>query len=228
MAGLARAAAYGGAAAAGSMAALALYRPEKFRALGAWEARTVARLRRRAASFDAQAEVAGLVADTRAGATEAARWQTQAAAGMARAKLYVAADRVRAEAAAAHATALATAQEKLPAQRTEVQVLLPGGDSYVGTAMTPSAAVASLAALAGPTASCTPDGHGTMEFASGDRYKGGFRDGAMHGRGQWEGVTGEVYVGDFAHGRRHGVGSLIGANGDTVKSGRWEDGQFVN
>ena len=67
-----------------------------------------------------------------------------------------------------------------------------------------------------------------MEFASGDRYKGGFRDGAMHGRGQWEGVTGEVYVGDFAHGRRHGVGSLIGANGETVKSGRWEDGQFVN
>ena len=101
-----------------------------------------------------------------------------------------------------------------------MEVLLPGGRNYTGTALKPP-----FWAL---DEEHVPDGYGKMLFSSGDTYAGGFSAGVMHGRGRWETATGEVYIGDFIDGKREGEGSLLDAAGRVVKQGHWSGGEYVS
>ena len=224
---LGRTALYGSATLAGFGATLHLTQPAKFEG---WvrrgdELRANARAKALALqATDPQLEASNALSGARSHVTESVRWQTVVVADMVQAQLDDTAEQLAAQAAQAAAQASSAAEEAAEAaglnsvSRTEVHVLLPGGNSYEGTALSK---VFSLAT------DCVPDGYGTMQFTSGDRYTGGFRDGAMHGRGRYETATGEEYLGEFVAGAKEGKGSMTDAAGRVVKEGRWSGGEFV-
>lgn len=222
---------YGGAAACSFGLTLQLTQPAKFNGWAAHldERRRAAQARAVALqTLSPQTEAANALSFAQSEVTGAVRWQTAVAVSMAQAQLEDtrkqiveaaedAAEVVAREAAAA-AEQAAEATGFAAVSRAEVHVLLPGGDSYEGTALAHAFSLAK---------DCVPDGYGTMQFISGDRYTGGFRAGSMHGRGHYEAATGEEYVGDYVAGAREGRGSMTDAAGRVVKQGRWSGGEFV-
>lgn len=81
-------------------------------------------------------------------------------------------------------------------------------------------------------------GQGTIAYKDGEVYSGEFRDGLRDGQGartyrdglDLEGHGHGVfrrYVGGFRHGYQHGQGIEYRADGAIVRSGLWEDGNFV-
>jgi hypothetical protein len=223
--GLGRAALYGSATCAGFAGTLKITQPAKFDAASArltkWraDAEGLAHTLRHA---DPQQEAAAAAAFVSDEVQTAARWQSMLFGDMVTSSLAATQEGLAEQAAQAQALVEEQLEELIPAEsllrRVEVQVILPGGRNYSGTA------------LKGPltlSTECVPDGYGKMLFASGDSYAGGFRDGAMHGRGRWESATGEEYVGEFTNGEREGEGSLIDAAGRVVHQGRWSGGEFV-
>ena len=68
-------------------------------------------------------------------------------------------------------------------------------------------------------------GTGTLTYANGELYRGGFSRGRRHGRGTWWQSAGEVYTGEFVDDRCHGVGELRGPDGQVIYAGRFAQGQ---
>lgn len=65
-----------------------------------------------------------------------------------------------------------------------------------------------------------PDGQGTVSFAGGDRYQGGFVAGKLEGKGTWTAADGSTYVGQWHDGKRHGIGTFQWGHGSTY-AGDW-------
>ncbi len=61
------------------------------------------------------------------------------------------------------------------------------------------------------------NGNGSIQFASGAKYSGEFKNGTMHGRGILYFTNGDKYLGDFSNQNREGDGKFIFANGNEYK-----------
>ena len=97
-----------------------------------------------------------------------------------------------------------------------------------------------------------PNGQGTVLFPNGDKYTGELKEGTQHGKGEltWTTPGGRVsyvgnwsegemhgsgtwtspdskYVGQFLKGKRHGHGTEYRADGSVLRSGTWQNGDFV-
>ena len=68
-----------------------------------------------------------------------------------------------------------------------------------------------------------PHGHGTHSSADGDRYEGEWRDGKRHGHGTFTFASGSRYEGEYRDGKAHGYGTATFGNGARVQ-GEWRDG----
>lgn len=91
-------------------------------------------------------------------------------------------------------------------------VLFPNGDKYVGELK-----------------DGTQHGKGEFTWSTPDgkfNYVGYWRDGDMHGSGTWT-TPRSKYVGQFLKGKRHGHGTEYRADGSVVRSGTWQNGDFV-
>lgn len=64
------------------------------------------------------------------------------------------------------------------------------------------------------------NGYGEVQWASGDRYEGNYRDGLYDGKGKYSYASGEVYEGEFKEDYMHGKGRMAYPNGD------WYEGDF--
>ena len=68
---------------------------------------------------------------------------------------------------------------------------------------------------------------GEVTNPNGIKYVGEFKDGKRNGQGTATLPNGGKYVGDFKDGKRSGKGIQYGPRGAIVRSGLWEDGEFV-
>eukprot|EP00357_Protocruzia_adherens_P014798 CAMPEP_0114972120 /NCGR_PEP_ID=MMETSP0216-20121206/221_1 /TAXON_ID=223996 /ORGANISM="Protocruzia adherens, Strain Boccale" /LENGTH=75 /DNA_ID=CAMNT_0002332463 /DNA_START=979 /DNA_END=1203 /DNA_ORIENTATION=- len=65
------------------------------------------------------------------------------------------------------------------------------------------------------------NGEGVFRYASGDQYRGTFRNDLRHGSGDF--TSGGYYEGEWKDDRYHNVGTLCYPNGD-VYTGGFKDG----
>ncbi len=72
-----------------------------------------------------------------------------------------------------------------------------------------------------------PNGQGTETFPDGRKYVGEFRDGQYHGQGTATYPDGRKYVGKWRAYSPNGQGTEIGHDGSILRSGNWENGNFV-
>ncbi|MDB2423615.1 hypothetical protein N9X05_16885 [Paracoccaceae bacterium] len=71
----------------------------------------------------------------------------------------------------------------------------------------------------------SPDGKGTVQYSTGDKYTGQWKSGrAKHGRGTLTWANGNKYVGEFKDDKTDGQGTLTFANGDKY-IGEFKDGK---
>jgi hypothetical protein len=76
----------------------------------------------------------------------------------------------------------------------------------------------------GQCANGKPDGSGEVVFSNGDRFKGEFRNGRIHGQGTWtSGSSGNTYTGNWFDGRRQGEGTYSWSHGSQQYVGEWVD-----
>ena len=68
-------------------------------------------------------------------------------------------------------------------------------------------------------------GPGTLTYANGEIYRGGFSRGRRHGRGTWWQGSGNMYNGEFVDDACHGAGEVRGADGQLIYAGRFAGGQ---
>ncbi len=66
------------------------------------------------------------------------------------------------------------------------------------------------------------NGKGAASFSNGDKYKGKWKDGKMHGHGTYTWENGNQYVGEWRNGKEHGHGTKTFSNGDKYV-GEWRD-----
>lgn len=67
-------------------------------------------------------------------------------------------------------------------------------------------------------------GNGKMTWPNGDKYEGGFENGAPHGGGVYRSyANGETFTGNFAHGKRNGQGLLEWDDSLASLHAEWED-----
>ena len=69
---------------------------------------------------------------------------------------------------------------------------------------------------------------GQLHFHSGDKYFGGFKNGAFHGQGVFIHADGRRYVGEWVDSRRRGQGIEYRADGTVNHSGRWVNGDLAH
>lgn len=81
-------------------------------------------------------------------------------------------------------------------------------------------ALASAGALANCISGDCRDGTGEARFDNGDRYRGTWRDGLMHGQGVYRFRTSARYEGEFREGAMHGLGTMYYTDG-AVYTGQW-------
>jgi len=55
----------------------------------------------------------------------------------------------------------------------------------------------------------------SIEYPSGDKYEGEFKDGLYHGQGTYFTANGDTYVGEFKNAKYHGEGTYTFADGRT-------------
>jgi len=67
------------------------------------------------------------------------------------------------------------------------------------------------------------NGQGTYIHASGAKYIGEYKDGVKHGHGAYFYASGSKYIGEFKDGVEHGHGTYIFADGEKY-IGEWKDG----
>ncbi len=70
------------------------------------------------------------------------------------------------------------------------------------------------------------NGVGTYQWQNGERYKGSFRNGQMHGNGEYSWPNGHRYDGDWQSGRQHGTGTYYWASGKTQYA-EWQHGRVL-
>jgi prepilin-type processing-associated H-X9-DG protein len=70
-------------------------------------------------------------------------------------------------------------------------------------------------------------GQGTFTFADGAKYVGEWKDGRHNGQGTFAFADGAKYVGEFKDGRQNGNGTEYRPNGSILRSGVWENGNFI-
>jgi len=63
----------------------------------------------------------------------------------------------------------------------------------------------------------------SIEYPSGDKYEGEFKDGLYHGQGTFTYGNGDKYVGEFKDGLYHGQGTFTFATGDKYE-GEYKNG----
>eukprot|EP00934_Nitzschia_sp_Nitz4_P009152 Nitzschia sp. Nitz4//scaffold215_size37433//24684//26555//NITZ4_007754-RA/size37433-processed-gene-0.51-mRNA-1//-1//CDS//3329542160//9142//frame0 len=68
-----------------------------------------------------------------------------------------------------------------------------------------------------------PHGTGTMRWATGDIYTGGFRNGQLHGQGEILYANGDVFEGTFEEDMRHGLGYYRWKKDGRTYRGLYED-----
>ena len=71
----------------------------------------------------------------------------------------------------------------------------------------------------------TFNGQGSLRFASGDTYIGGFRDGQLEGQGASTFISGSTHIGEVHNNKANGQGVWTFANGDRY-NGQFRDSQF--
>ena len=69
-------------------------------------------------------------------------------------------------------------------------------------------------------------GRGVYTFENGEEYRGYYKRDQQHGLGQYTYNNGEIFKGEFKNNIRNGRG-LIVFRGDTIKSGIWQDDEFI-
>lgn len=69
-------------------------------------------------------------------------------------------------------------------------------------------------------------GKGKIEWEDGERYKGDWFMGKMHGFGVFEWKDGKKFRGKFEFNKKHGKGTLILPSGNQIE-GEWANGKFV-
>ena len=69
-------------------------------------------------------------------------------------------------------------------------------------------------------------GNFMIEFQSGNKFIGEYKDGQANGQGDLTYANGDKYVGEFKNNQMHGQGKYIFNNG-TFKEGIWKDGKFM-
>ena len=70
------------------------------------------------------------------------------------------------------------------------------------------------------------NGEGTMNYASGDVYKGDWLDGKRSGEGHMEYANGDVYEGGWLDDQRSGEGVLSAGDGIRVYTGEWVEDEM--
>lgn len=68
------------------------------------------------------------------------------------------------------------------------------------------------------------DGSGVMQYPSGAKYSGGWKEGKRHAKGDMIYANGDVYKGNWADNLPNGQGNFTGSNGAQY-SGGWKDGK---
>jgi hypothetical protein len=66
------------------------------------------------------------------------------------------------------------------------------------------------------------EANGTVEYASGSKYKGGREKGRKHGNGRVNMDNGDYYEGTFEHGKREGYGKYIHHDKQMTYDGEWK------
>ena len=66
---------------------------------------------------------------------------------------------------------------------------------------------------------------GTLSYANGEKYVGGWKDGNYNGMGTYTWPNGQKYVGELKGLNMNGKGVLFKINGDII-SGIWVDNSF--
>ena len=73
--------------------------------------------------------------------------------------------------------------------------------------------LAALLMLAPGLAGCSRNGQGTMTFANGDTYTGGWKDGDRHGQGTMTYPNGDTHTGEWKDDKENGQGTYTYADG---------------
>gem|GEM_PF-5824725 len=68
-------------------------------------------------------------------------------------------------------------------------------------------------------------GHATLTYPNGNRYTGGYLDGAKQGTGTFVWATGQTYSGDYKNDQMHGTGTYTWADGGKY-TGSWRQGEM--
>ena len=69
-----------------------------------------------------------------------------------------------------------------------------------------------------------PHGQGTLTYADGSLYSGGWKDGKLHGEGTFTGADGRLYSGGWKDDKKHGQGTFTGSKGSLyMYVGEWKD-----
>lgn len=71
------------------------------------------------------------------------------------------------------------------------------------------------------------DGRGCFTWASGNNYKGEFKNDKRHGKGMMVWSDGSCYKGDWFEGIQHGWGAMTFTDGKESKIGRFDKNKFV-
>jgi hypothetical protein len=201
-----------GAVGAGFTGALYFYAPARFAALTERAEQTG----REAAAFSPSDEAGRVIAQVQ----DAASTQYLSAQKFLSDKASLA----TAQVAEAREEVLGLASAALPPQRVDnVDVLLPSKDHYNGSVIQTNSVVAYASAVLnfGSENSFRDttilDGWGTMNYADGRIYSGGFRDNMRHGRGRLVGTAGDVLEGDFSNGECCGAARWSSLGGSEVR-----------
>lgn len=70
-------------------------------------------------------------------------------------------------------------------------------------------------------------GRGTYTWSSGSRYEGSFKKGQRHGKGSLILANGQKWSGKWKHNKKNGKGKVFDPEGIVIKTGLWENDQFV-
>ena len=77
---------------------------------------------------------------------------------------------------------------------------------------------------AGAMAGAKMDGFGVERKADGNRYEGGYKEGARNGQGTFKAANGDEYTGNWVDGKKQGQGTYKHASGNQY-TGNWVDGE---
>ena len=71
------------------------------------------------------------------------------------------------------------------------------------------------------------NGEGTLTWADGRQYEGGFINDKRHGWGEFKWKDGRQYRGGWDNGKQHGIGFFLKLGQSHEKEGEWNEGKRI-